>query len=118
MLEKNKDVVAFKKNFSQLQMIIKEVEQLYVFAFKVFAQILKPQSRVVTVWPFWRLGSKFYFLDILSKILALGFQVIDPLAGMRFSFKEKTLRQTILYRRPDQVVGREIVVLEYGGRSM
>ena len=109
---KNQDVNQFRNNPLKLQMIVKEVEQLCLLAVQVFAENLVDKGLVVMIWPQYKIGNKIYQLEILPAVLAAGFELINPLAEINFSFKEVTARKTIIYRRPDQAVGREIVILK------
>lgn len=75
--------------------ILNELTELYTNAFPILADLLNEDGAVVAALPFWRYKQEHY-LDIKSIINNAGFTVD---AGPWF------------YRRPDSVVGREIVRL-------
>jgi len=87
--------------------VAKNLEELYSLALQEFWQVLKPQGRVVMIWPL------FYGQKPINPQYA-GFKMINMLPEQfRYSeFIKKSNRETIIYGRPGQKVYREIVVLE------
>lgn len=65
-------------------------------------QLTKPGYRAIVCLPFWHDGKKNYTLDIIDQIRALGYTIT------RFSTSSE---EELLYRRPDQIVGRQVLVL-------
>jgi len=95
--------------FSEIKKIKQELEQLYFNAFRVFNKILKTNGRVVIIFPVFMQKENIY-LEIIEKIKKLGFEIIDPISHTGFNFSEITKREGILYSRPKQRIGREIIV--------
>ena len=85
---------------------IKELEQLYSQSLTEFRKILKPNRRIVMIWPVFNKANR------LSLNLN-GFKIINPLPKLlqKNRFIKLTNRNTIIYGRPGQKVWREIVVL-------
>lgn len=68
-----------------------------------------PGVPVVMIWPVWYTRTGTVMLeDVRENISEIGFQIVLP-AGVR---TENAPRGTLVYRRPDQFVGREIVILK------
>jgi tRNA G10 N-methylase Trm11 len=71
---------------------------------------------LILALPFYILKNKEYFLNIFDDISKIGYNVIDPFKSTGISFdllpEYDKRRNTILYSRLDQIVGREIVILE------
>ena len=66
-----------------------------------------PDLTIVMSFPFWNMhGTYSYFTEIYDVIEKCGFQVIDLLPG---EMKLNTRHGSLLYRRENQTVGREIV---------
>jgi tRNA G10 N-methylase Trm11 len=81
-----------------------EMERLYARYFHFLAS--SPIRKIVMSLPFWKLESG---KDAhLEKILAEA----EKFWKNTLAVSEKTGRQSLLFRRPNQVVGREIIVLE------
>lgn len=93
-----------RENQAELTAEASTLANLYLNAFVEFKKILRPGGRVVMVIP------QFYHRDgvvklsdlLLTKISSLGFKT-EPLLP-----KERRTEPFLLYRRPDQHVGREI----------
>ena len=97
-----------KRNF-------KNLEQIYLAAFKEFRKILAPGKRVVVAFPAYRPPAGYRFFEILDKIVKLGYDIIDPLPTVlteRFDFLQVTKRKSMIYDRKDQFVSREIFVFK------
>lgn len=63
---------------------------------------LAPETPIVLTLPAWRIDQRFQRLDILDQILALGYTHRQFLPVQQAD---------LLYSRPDQLVGRELLVL-------
>ncbi|MFH1171058.1 MAG: hypothetical protein V1778_00785 [bacterium] len=91
-----------------------ELEVLYQKAFRVFAQLLEDGGKVVFLLPVFFRNAKPHFIMNLDAWLTEGFRLIDPLPPEWLTAFEKrlTFRKTLLYIRPGQRVGREILLLQ------
>jgi len=87
-----------------------ELEKLYSAALREFKKILKPDGRVVMIFPVRAEGARpdFHFMNPNLD----GWQVINPLPENLQEKLHTTRRGTIVYGRPGQKVYREIVVLK------
>lgn len=96
----------------KIQQISKELSGLYLDAFHEFKKIIKPDGRIVMLFPVFHTADKDYFLPIIDEIKKIGFTVADPLPKelKKYKFLEITPRNSILYFRPDQLVFREILI--------
>ncbi len=92
----------------------KNLETLHLSAFKVLKNILISRGRIVITFPVYQTGKKKYaFAPFIDKITEVGYSMIHPLNSEKLP--ENTAirlseRKTIIYDRPDQIVGREIVI--------
>jgi hypothetical protein len=90
------------------QSMAREVDDLTEAFLKNVHESL-PGVHVVMTWPVWQTSKgPVYLENVRKKIHDCGFQLITP-ASVR---SEKMPRGTLLYKRPDQFVGREIVILK------
>lgn len=93
-----------------LKKIIPELNQLNTNALKEFYKALKPNGRVVMIWP------EFHITRDVKQVNPdlKGFKIINPLSESLHKYKslKLTSRQTMIYSRPGQRVWREIVVLQ------
>lgn len=87
-----------------------ELEKLYSAALREFKKILKPNGRIVMIFPVRAEGTRpdFHFLNPNLD----GWQVVNPLPEGLQEKLHTTRRGTIVYGRPGQKVYREIVVLK------
>jgi SAM-dependent methyltransferase len=87
-----------------------ELEKLYSAALREFKKILKPDGRVVMIFPVRAEGNRpdFHFLNPNLD----GWQIVNPLPENLQEKLHATRRGTIVYGRPGQKVYREIVVLK------
>ncbi len=94
------------------RIIIKELSQLYLLAFKEFKKILKPGKRVIIVFPVFRIRKKQYFLPILDEIKKMGWQIELPIPVplLKNSIIKTTYRRSIIYSRPGQRILREFFI--------
>ncbi len=85
----------------------REVDEVTEAFLKNVSETL-PGVHVVMTWPVWQTSKGPVALEnVRKKIHDCGFQLITP-ASVR---EEKMPRGTLIYKRPDQFVGREIVIL-------
>jgi tRNA G10 N-methylase Trm11 len=92
--------------------IITEISKLYLQAFQQFAKVIRPQGRVVMVWPMYQHGGRYELLPIMTDVAKLGFRPLLPEVRYSRLASELTERGTLWYHRQDQAVAREIVVWE------
>ncbi|MFA6394214.1 MAG: DNA methyltransferase [Patescibacteria group bacterium] len=93
-----------------IRKIKKELESLYGQALREFKKVLKPDGKVVMIWPVFKFGGEWAQVapDLNS------FKIINPLKtpGEPGGFKKGiTNRGTLIYGREGQKVWREIVIL-------
>ncbi len=89
--------------------IKKELEDLYRATFANFEKILKPNGRIVFIFPVWRTPSKNIFIN-LDKVLPQSFK-IKQLLPAHIALPDESPRGGIIWQRPDQKVLREIIIL-------
>lgn len=87
-----------------------ELENLYSEALAEFKKILKPDGRVVIVFPAFAFGRR-PDLRFISPDLN-GWQIVETLPETLKNSLRTTARGTLIYGRPEQKVWREIVVLK------
>jgi len=89
--------------------IVKELEQLYSKSLMEFKKILKPNGKIVMIWPSFSVKQKSVFLNPNIS----GYKIINPMPKnlQKNIFIKLTTRDTMVYGREDQKVWREIVVL-------
>jgi len=99
----------------RIENLIKELNNLYLMAFKEFKKVLKKNSRIVIIFPVFRINQKLYFLPILAQIKKSGWQIIDPIPkNLRENPVIKlTERDSVIYSRPGQKILREIFIFKY-----
>ena len=102
--------------------VITELENLYGQALSEFAKVLKPDGRVVMVWPVFRASHSPAQPGKNKRLLPntycltpnlLNFKIINcvPAPLQSSKYLELTNRGTCVYGRPGQRVWREVVVL-------
>lgn len=84
---------------------IKELEDLYLKSFEVFLSFKTLKSIVISM-PIFVYNKELFYLDILDKIRELGFKQFDLL-----SHEYLNERHTLIYKREDQKVYREVIKL-------
>lgn len=90
----------------------KKLASLYTDFFRGISDFISsssnpPMIQIVMSFPFWNMhGTYSYFTEIYDVIEKCGFQVVDLLPG---EMKLNTRHGSLLYRRENQTVGREIV---------
>ncbi len=104
-----------KLKFTPLNLIkkeIKEIENLYIQAFKEFKKILKANGVIAIIFPVIRYKDQFFYLEILNDIKKIGFQNKNFLPVKKINSTilglQTTNRNSIIYYRPGQTVSREI----------
>jgi len=93
--------------------LVSALSRQYTTWLQSIAHVLKPNGRAVMVWPFFRVEPQGYFLQLQKAAHDAGFTiVVPPKQLLDASWFRSTPRGSVLYSRPDQIVGREIVVLQ------
>jgi len=86
-----------KPKEDEVKKIVDELSNLYLEAFREFKRILKPNGKIVIIFPAFKLSqNKIIHLSIVSEVENLGFKKINSL----------------IYSRPDQKVLREVFIWE------
>ena len=98
-------------NEKNIRQVARELESLYGQALLEFAKALKPNGRVVMVWPIFKIKGGEIKLAA-DKILGSNFKIDNLLAEfLPNKIIKLSERETMAYGRPNQKVWREIVVL-------
>ncbi len=93
--------------------LVSALSRQYSVWLQAIASVLKPGGRAVMVWPFFRVEPRGYFLQLQQPAHDAGFTTIAPPDQLLTQqWFRSTPRGSILYSRPDQVVGREIILLQ------
>lgn len=102
-------------NDSKVQGEISKLESLYLNAFLQFKSLLKPNGKVVIIFPVFKFGGSTRYLDILPQLLKLGFNILDFRNNTEYNelHLEITDRGSIIYFRPDQIISREIFIFQW-----
>jgi len=98
----------------KMEKIISELEALYLASFDSFDKILKPQGRIVMVFPLFRHSNGVFTLRILETLEQRGFKRLNPIPEKVSLFAKvgPTARGSLIYRREDQKIEREIFVFQ------
>ena len=99
-----------QRGLFNLEKIIRELERLYSKSLVEFKKILKPNGKIIMIWPsFYSKRQNIYLNPDLA-----GLKIINPIPKNLQTniFIKLTSRQTIIYGREQQKVWREIMVLE------
>jgi tRNA (guanine10-N2)-dimethyltransferase len=93
----------------EINKVVKELEQLYSKSLMEFKKILKPNGKIVMIWPSFSVKPKSIFLNPNIS----GYKIINPIPKdlQKNIFLKLTARNTMVYGREDQKVWREIVIL-------
>lgn len=86
---------------------MKDLEQLFIAAFREFHKVLQKDGTVVMIFPAFKVNKNTtIFADVLDKVRGLGFEISTQFADtVRYSE-----RGSLLYKREHQQVMREIFV--------
>lgn len=102
-------------NITQIENEIAILEKLYLDAFYQFKTLLSTNGKIVVIFPVYKLGNNFHFLNILPQISKLGFSLVDFRQNPVFNNLqlEVTERGSIIYSRPNQTISREIFIFQW-----
>ncbi|MDP2789893.1 MAG: methyltransferase domain-containing protein [bacterium] len=93
--------------------LVSALSRQYTTWLQSIAKVLKPNGRAIMVWPFYRVEPNGYFLQLQKAAHDAGFLVVAPPKQLLdATWFRSTPRGSVLYSRPDQIVGREIIVLQ------
>ncbi len=95
----------------------KKLEKIYLKFLAQAKKILKPDAQLVITIPCYQIKkSKFILMPIVDILKKTGYSIKEPLPedilGKISPTPEITSRNTLIYSRPNQIVGREILVLK------
>jgi tRNA G10 N-methylase Trm11 len=106
---------------SEMQSNFKTLGKLYDQVFKEFKKFLPVGAKIVMCLPAYKVSlSDYDFLPNLDFITENGYTVLDPLPEYlvtKYRFLRVTPRKSMIYDRKDQVVAREILVIQFGKRE-
>lgn len=86
------------EGIKQIDIIIKELDALYFSAFEQFKKILKPNGKIIIVFPIFQINNQSKRLTIFEKVQQLGFKVLNI--------------DDLIYWRPKQFIWRDILIFE------
>lgn len=92
----------------------KKLAALYHDAFHMFRGLMKDGGVVVFLLPVFFQLHQPQFLPVVDDLLAQGFRLLPPLPSHLAPLyaKDLTFRHTLLYHRPGQRIGREVLLLQ------
>ena len=96
-----------RPTFSRIQQVQKELQNLYCAFFSSLNQITLPGTKLVMVWPVFRLGQQILLTYQPHLINNRQWQVVDYSQELN-NFGIFGI-SNFIYSRPDQVVGRQII---------
>lgn len=103
---------------SEMTVNFTSLSKLYDQVFKEFKKFLTDGAKVVICLPAYKTTMSDYdFMPNLDFITQNGYTILDPLPPYlpaKYRFLRVTPRKSIVYDRKDQVVAREIFVIQYG----
>lgn len=99
----------------EIERNFKELEGVYMGAFKALRKILGPGKRLVVALPAYRTASGYAYFPAVDKLISAGYDVVTPVPEIvieKYPFLEVTKRKSIIYDRKDQFVSREIFIFK------
>lgn len=90
-----------------------ELRPLYLAAFAQFSRVLTPGGRIVFVVPVFNPNGAAHTIDITDDVATLGFHRTNPFPEPLRVASFLAGHEDLPYARPDQHVGRRILVFEY-----
>jgi len=82
------------------------ITQLWAESLKAWRPLLKPQARLVMIWPGFRTAHGHAFVDLAPQLESLGYRLLATCNGRPGS------KTSLIYQRPNQHVTRRIVMVE------
>lgn len=94
--------------------ILREVEMLYIAAFREFATLVKASGNIVIVFPSFPYQGNWFFADVLPQIAHIGFMPVPLLTTEEIALLNgvNTGRGSLLYGSPHQFIYRELLKFE------
>ena len=80
--------------------------QLYIKAFQQFKIVLKPNAKIIFIFPIFKIGKEYIYTLPQAQIKKMGFKPIFSAATLNYASKNGN----IIYARPEQIVQREIAI--------
>lgn len=103
---------------SEMEANFKNLYKLYEQVFKELKKIVPKNGRIVLCLPAYKVSHTDYeFMPMLDFLSKLEYTVLDPIPSQtsgKYKFLRVTTRKSIVYDRKDQVVAREIIILQNG----
>ncbi len=93
-------------NIQELEILSKELQQLYITAFTKFKKILTKNAKVIFIFPIFNLDNKKIYTLNKEAIEQLGFNHIKP----NIKSDKLSVNNNLVYTRPQQKVHREIAI--------
>ncbi len=100
---------------AEIEANFRELESLYKEAFQDFLKFLPKGGRIVICIPAYKNRNDYVMFPHLDSITDIGYNLIDLIPATlaeSMPFLKLTDRKTAIYDRKDQVVAREILILE------
>lgn len=94
-----------RESDQQIHKIFLELMDLYLGAFEAFSRVLEPGGVVVFAFPIF---GQHKHMNLHGKLRKLGFKAEGLLPGKAVEVNDAPSATGMIYRRPDQKVGREI----------
>lgn len=102
-----------KPAVAEMGLLMGKLMTLYKKAFASTHTLLRPGGRCIVAFPVFETVEHRMFVPILAALKEMGYKVVHPIPeSAPITFKERTPNGGLLYRRPDQFVAREIVILQ------
>lgn len=100
----------YRRTSDQAVSDTEDLTRFYLETLPNLAKQLRSGGRIVLAIPFFVLGTEYFYLPIIDKIAETGLAIVKPNIGEA----ELKLygRGNLTYSRPDQFVGREILILQ------
>ena len=96
----------------EIGLLVGKLMTLYERAFGSIFTLLPAGGRSVVAFPVFETTEHRLFLPIVALAKKLGLEIVNPIPDSApIAFKERTQNGGLLYRRPDAIVSREILIL-------
>lgn len=97
----------------KLNEILKQLNNLYQGILPALCSVVKSSGLIILALPIFKTGNGYKTLALFDNLEQFGLKIINPVADLKENWIKnyQTSRGTIIYHRPDQLVWREIIVL-------
>ena len=100
-----------RRNIEKAKDDAEKLANFYICVLKNFKTLLKPNGRIVLAIPFFINKNDYTYLPLIDQLNKTGLSIVKPLPE---EIKIKLPgRSNLTYRREDQFVGREILILAF-----